>query len=382
MGELETLLLWDDGTEEYKRKLFRKIEAYESIIIFGAGIGGKITLDLLLGKGYRDKVKAFSDNNKNKLNTIYYDFPVIRPEVIKEYGEKPLIVVSSTAYNIILKQLVGMGINEKDVYYFQPAGISVNSDNDVQFIKEHIVEFETVYDLLADNISKNIYSNLLNYRISKNEIWLEKMKDLIDDEADQYFDIDIFKSYKFDEFVDGGGYDGDTLNNFYRHYPQWQGIYYCLEASRKIYIKLSEYVSKMYKGKKVIPMNYAIWHEKGKIYFDTSTYGDGGGSRISDQGEEVECNSLDNLLDGKNIGFIKMDIEGAERNGLIGARKIIQRNNPILAICIYHKPEDFFDIPLLIQMIKPDEYDFYIRQYRYGQSETVLYAMPKSRKIE
>ena len=77
-----------------------------------------------------------------------------------------------------------------------------------------------------------------------------------------------------------------------------------------------------------------------------------------------------------------MDIEGAERNGLIGARKIIQRNNPILAICIYHKPEDFFDIPLLIQMIKPDEYDFYIRQYRYGQSETVLYAMPKSRKIE
>lgn len=197
MGELETLLFWDDGTEEYKRKLFRKIEAYESIIIFGAGIGGKITLDLLLGKGYRDKVKAFSDNNKNKLNTIYYDFPVIRPEAIKEYGEKPLIVVSSTAYNIILKQLVGMGINEKDVYYFQPAGISVNSDNDVQFIKEHIVEFETVYDLLADNISKNIYSNLLNYRISKNEIWLEKMKDLIDDEADQYFDIDIFKPELF-----------------------------------------------------------------------------------------------------------------------------------------------------------------------------------------
>lgn len=77
-----------------------------------------------------------------------------------------------------------------------------------------------------------------------------------------------------------------------------------------------------------------------------------------------------------------MDIEGAEKEGLQGARKIIKRDKPILTICIYHKREDFFEIPLLIKSIVEDQYTFYIRQYRYGQSETVLYAMPKSRLIK
>lgn len=70
-----------------------------------------------------------------------------------------------------------------------------------------------------------------------------------------------------------------------------------------------------------------------------------------------------------------MDIEGAEHKALLGSRQIIQRDKPVLAICIYHKPEDFFDIPLLIEEILPKTYEYYIRQYRYGQSETVLYAV-------
>ena len=83
---------------------------------------------------------------------------------------------------------------------------------------------------------------------------------------------------------------------------------------------------------------------------------------------------------GYDAGFIKMDIEGAERNALIGAKNTIIKNKPVLTVCIYHKPEDFFDIPLLIEETVPGEYEYYVRQYRYGQSETVLYAMPRSRK--
>ncbi len=64
-----------------------------------------------------------------------------------------------------------------------------------------------------------------------------------------------------------------------------------------------------------------------------------------------------------------------------GGANLIKKNRPVLAICIYHKPEDFYDIPLSIEDMVPDEYTYYVRQYRYGQSETVLYAMPNSRKI-
>ena len=73
-----------------------------------------------------------------------------------------------------------------------------------------------------------------------------------------------------------------------------------------------------------------------------------------------------------------MDIEGAEHNAIEGAKETIKRYLPILAICVYHKPEDFYDISLLIHEIS-EEYKFYIRQYRYGQTETVLYAVPNCR---
>ena len=75
-----------------------------------------------------------------------------------------------------------------------------------------------------------------------------------------------------------------------------------------------------------------------------------------------------------------MDIEGAETRALTGAREIIRRDKPVLTVCIYHKPEDVFEIPLLIEDIIKDEYRFYVRQYRYGLSETVLYAMPECRR--
>lgn len=56
---------------------------------------------------------------------------------------------------------------------------------------------------------------------------------------------------------------------------------------------------------------------------------------------------------------------------------MICRDNPILAICIYHKKEDFYEIPDLINKLANNKYLFYIRQYRYGQSETFLYAISK-----
>lgn len=69
-----------------------------------------------------------------------------------------------------------------------------------------------------------------------------------------------------------------------------------------------------------------------------------------------------------------MDIEGSEHDAILGAKKIIKRYKPVLAICVYHRDEDFFDIPNLILSIRPD-YKLYFRQYEITDEETVCYAV-------
>lgn len=72
--------------------------------------------------------------------------------------------------------------------------------------------------------------------------------------------------------------------------------------------------------------------------------------------------------------FIKMDIEGAEKEALIGAEQIIRCHKPKLAICVYHKPEDIYVLPELINSFRED-YRFYLRHYSNTIYETVLYAV-------
>ncbi len=75
--------------------------------------------------------------------------------------------------------------------------------------------------------------------------------------------------------------------------------------------------------------------------------------------------------------MIKMDIEGAELEALKGAKKTIQRDKPKLAICIYHKTEDLWEIPLYIKELV-SEYCLYIRHQTFGTGDTVLYAVMPS----
>jgi hypothetical protein len=105
---------------------------------------------------------------------------------------------------------------------------------------------------------------------------------------------------------------------------------------------------------------FAVWH-------GTSA------SAVSGEGEvSVEADTIDRLAPGAT--FIKLDVEGAELEALKGAAGTMRRNRPKLAVCVYHKPGDLFEIPLFIKSLAP-EYRFYLRQHQPVACETVLYAV-------
>ncbi len=122
----------------------------------------------------------------------------------------------------------------------------------------------------------------------------------------------------------------------------------------------------------------ALWHETGcQLSFD-----DRGSSTSLTQpvsqntAQSIGTVTIDDYVREKNlpkIDFIKMDIEGAEIPALQGAAGVIRSFRPKLAVCVYHKLDDFYTIPRLIREIHPG-YRFYLDHYTIHREETVLYA--------
>ena len=94
--------------------------------------------------------------------------------------------------------------------------------------------------------------------------------------------------------------------------------------------------------------------------------------------------NFDHRFEDIPISLINMDIEGAEMAVLQGAKKVIHKWRPVLAICSYHRVTDLLNIPNLINATVSD-YVFFLRKYRGYEpnalNEYLYYAVPKERVL-
>jgi FkbM family methyltransferase len=98
----------------------------------------------------------------------------------------------------------------------------------------------------------------------------------------------------------------------------------------------------------------AAWHSSGLLRFEIGGASQTG--RVADpqtvDAVPVRAVMLDAMVEEfalDRVDFIKMDIEGAERHALAGARRILASHKPRLAICIYHAPDDAEVVPRVIR---------------------------------
>lgn len=94
---------------------------------------------------------------------------------------------------------------------------------------------------------------------------------------------------------------------------------------------------------------------------------------------EVECRRLDSIFSGEECPtLIKMDIEGAEVEAILGAARIARQSRPVFAVCAYHRCEHLWTLPKLLKAANAD-YRIYLRRYAEECWETVYYAVPPER---
>lgn len=224
-----------------------------------------------------------------------------------------------------------------------------------------------VVNLLEDDKSINVYLNVL-------------VRLCIPYQFHFYYEPEDFKQYfcnqfEFDEeesYLDAGVCNGINMYEFVNlvnwKYKKIVGI----EPDMNNYLISKKNVESLNNS---VMINKALYDYDGVITFlSTEKSSKYTNSRVGEDGNTtVECVKGDSL--DEDFTFIKMDIEGSEKNALDGLQENILKTKPKLAICIYHFQADFWEVPLRIKRILP-EYHFCIRNHQKLENltETVVYA--------
>lgn len=227
-------------------------------------------------------------------------------------------------------------------------------------------KYKKIYELLKDKKSKEVFTKVLNFKMTFD---LEFMEGFTNNHSEQYFDKEIIPKIKNITFVDGGAYVGDTLPQIIKTFPDYKKIY-CIEPNN-LHINIAK---RDFPNQRDIEfINCGL----GKEELNNNTLQKKQNNCEHDY-QALNINTIDNLIKEK-IDFIKLDIEGAEQDTIEGAKNTIEKYHPILAICVYHKAQDWYKIPEMVLDICC-EYDVYLRHYMEGIYETVMYFIPKKKR--
>ena len=233
-------------------------------------------------------------------------------------------------------------------------------------IQQNLERLRAVFVQLADAASRDVYLGLLYYRITG-----EAQHHPVVDADNQYLPLDLPSFDQPITFVDGGAYVGDTCEYLIKRSVTIRR-YVAFEPDGRNYERLTRFVRSAPVGEaSLLPCGLSD-------RFRVASFLDGEGvsSRIvgaDAQATTITCLGLDEALPGLRPDFVKMDIEGSELAALQGMSATIESCQPRLAISLYHKPEDLWELP---EWVGQRYARIHVRQHGGYGFDTVLYAMP------
>lgn len=360
VNKLQIEEIWNTS-KKLNNILAEQLQKAENIAIYGAGNLGKQVLEMLQKNSY--KINCFFDKNAT-IEQKYFDLPVYRADdgnITKEFKKNVVVILAiflTKQEKISIKQfLLQQGYQNIITEYSLIPG---SLDNAI----DELVNIEKAFALMTDKHSQEIFTS--NFYAHGNYSYDQA---LVSKNMEQYFDVQVPWSKGYSCFVDCGAFTGDSFQELLKHHKCT--TYIGFEPDNINFFALSKKVDEL---KNEIDHAYLYPCAIGeKSYYANFNGGDGQSSLISASGKKsVQVIALDEVLK-TTVTMIKMDIEGSEIVALYGAKNLITRAKPDLAISIYHVVSDLWIIPLLLHEWVP-EYQFYLRCHKVNTIDTVLYA--------
>lgn len=221
--------------------------------------------------------------------------------------------------------------------------------NRAKVIKEYKDDFLWLYDRLGDYRSRVALYAMIKHWLTFDPDALKMMNE---NSFYEYVDLDLLDFSEEEVIVDCGAFDGDTAKRFADTFPGFKKMY-CYEASSNNFKILSDHLASY---DNVVLKRKAV----GSSYTTMTISDEDNGSSLLMGGDDVvDVVPIDDDIK-EPVTLIKMDIEGAEQDALLGAKNHIINERPKLIICVYHGNKDIVEIPKMIEGMR-DDYKFYLR---------------------
>lgn len=299
------------------------------------------------------RVKSFSE-----IKELYSDFVVVLSFATRLEAVIEFISNIAEKYDLYVPD---MPVADEHIYF------------DSEFYNAHFKEIKEAFFALADEESKNVFCSVIRYKLSGRIEYLLKHTST---KEEMY---SLFQREKIRKICDVGAYSGDTLSEALEFFPTLSEAV-CVEPDAKTFKRLLRFVDGLDGRVKARCINAAAWSESGDGEFSESANRNSSVVNSSTQSFEnkVRKTQLVKIDDILPLGadYIKYDVEGAEREALLGSVNTIERYKPTLLVSVYHKSADLFD---LINVLKKRHsgYRFYLRRQRCLPAwETNLIMLP------
>lgn len=344
-------------------------------VIYGAGnigreIAGRIT-------GCDKKVRAFLD--KRPLPAID-GIPVYLPgsDEARMFAVEGMTVIMGVfnyaanpreiralLENLGYKRIVSFP--EFHAFFRLPSHFWLTARNHVQ---EHREQVSAAANLLGDDRSRAIFLDTLRLRLTFDTSLLCEP-----DWEQQYSPDDLPHPGMPLRFIDAGAFDGDTLEFLLGRGATFEAVA-AFEPDPKNFAALCAKAR-------------GYGHKLGEVTLwpcglnDTTevasfSAGKEQASVVSKDGNiHIQLVALDDAMPTFRPNYLKFDIEGSELAALKGAARMIVAHQPAIAVCVYHRPEDLWEIPLYLHEILPS-HRIALRYHKFQGFDMVAYAFPPS----
>ncbi len=355
------------------------------ILIYGTGNGADKILDVMAARGIC-AAGVFASDGFVRSRDFRGMHVTSYSQAIEDFGEDIVILAAFGSPRDEVLSFIDT-LSARHTLYIPDVPLFANDLEAELFTPEYAIAHRDQIERAAEAFdpgSAELFLELLAYRITGGAGYLRRT---------QAFELSVRECLPADivRVIDAGAFNGDTARTFIAAFPALERIV-CAEPDARTFRRLAEFAAT---DRRVIALNASVGDTPGTDSFsasasrasaverqsrrsrstevprltvdllagyadterDTVSYTDiceGAANKHSANPDAARLSESFGTAGGDGRLLIKLDVEGAERASLEGARKTIAAERPAMAVSLYHRTADIFEIPLFLRSIHAD----------------------------